>query len=69
MATASPAPTSATAIISISASVSGPRVPARTNSATSWTICSRPSRTVCANAWELVAWVYITIHDARLASI
>ncbi|CFS53691.1 Uncharacterised protein [Mycobacterium tuberculosis] len=44
-------------------------MPARTNSATSWTICSRPSRTVCANAWELVAWVYITIHDARLASI
>ena len=32
-------------------------------------IRSRPSRTVCANACELVACAYITIHDARLASM
>lgn len=69
LATASPAPTRATAIISCSRSVRGVRLPARISPATSSMICSRPSRTMWANACELVAWVYITIQDARLASM
>ncbi len=50
VATASPAPTSATAIMWKSVSGSGCRVPASSSRATMSMIFSRPSRTVCANA-------------------
>lgn len=67
--TASPAPTNAIAIMSKSALGSGFFVPDRNNLPTRSMMRSRPSRTVCAKVWELVACVYRTIQDARLASM